>query len=273
MVRRIFGDRQVLYVTSEQFLAQPEHWIEEARQQEGDFGEDIPDKRVIAFASYSGGTGKTTLALDTATHFARRTGDPVMLVEFTYGISSLAAMTGLDMPHLFDLTTMLDVEPAQWKGVTLAPMDYEYCQDLPIPQIARYLREETRRHVLTVVDTAWPHALVGAIEREVDEWFVVATPRVDAAENAQKLRSELKTGRVSLIVNKKGNIVDSLALSNMERALDLAEIRQPDRFEGKLGKKVLLHTYGKTWRQNYEKDFFENLRDRLNLGRNPDLHT
>lgn len=266
VLRRHFADHEVLHVSSEEFVAQPEYWKKEAEGQGRKTFTRIPDKRVIAFASYSGGTGKTTLALDTAVHFARRTGDPVLLTEFTYGVSSLAALTGLDMPHLFDLTTMLDVEPTRWKGVTLAPMDYEYCQDLPIPQIAAYLKRESRRHVLTVVDTTWPHALVGAVRPEIDEWFVVATPRVDAAENAEKLVSELHAGRVSLVVNKKGNLGDSLALLNTERALDLPEIRQPDRFEGKLGKQVLSHTYGKAWGQ-YEKGFIENLRGRLGIGR------
>jgi len=262
MIRRVFAEQEVLFASSTEFLAQPEHWVEEALQIKGELTK-LPKKRVIGFASYSGGTGKTTLALDTAIHFMRRTSMPVLVTEFTYGVSSLAALTGLEMPHFFDLATMLDVEAERWKGVTLAPMDYEYCQDLPIPQVAGYLRQEMSKHVLTVVDTAWPHALVGAVRDEIDEWFVVATPRVDAVENARKLREELNPGKASIIINQKGSLIDSLALSDVERALDLPEIRQPDRFEGKLGKEILSQTFGsKTWRQ-YEKGFIDNLRDRL----------
>lgn len=266
MIRRIFAEQEVLFASSEEFLAQPEHWVEEALRVKGELTR-LPKKRVIGFASYSGGTGKTTLALDTAIHFARRTDMPVLVTEFTYGISSLTALTGLDMPHFFDLATMLDVEAARWKGVTLVPMDYEYCQDLPIPQVAGFLKKEISKHVLTVVDATWPHALVAAVRDEVDEWFAVATPRVDAVENAEKLQAELNPGKTSIIINRKGKIVDSLALSDVDRALDLPDIRQPDRFEGKLGKEVLSQTYGsKTWRQ-YEKGFIDNLRDRLTPGR------
>jgi len=266
MIRRIFAEKEILFASSAEFLAQPDHWIEEGLQVRGELTK-LPSKRVIGFASYSGGTGKTTLALDTAIHFARRTGMPVLVTEFTYGVSALSAVTGLDIPHFFDLATMLDVEAARWKGVTLAPMDYEFCQDLPIPQIARYLKREIDRHVLTVVDATWPHALLGAVQDAVNEWFAVATPRVDAVENAQKLYKELNPGKASMVINRKGKVLDSLALSDVNRALDLPDVRQPDRFEGKLGREILSQTYGsRTWRQ-YEKGFIDRLRDRLNPNR------
>ncbi|MGD9029158.1 MAG: hypothetical protein PVG25_05055 [Anaerolineae bacterium] len=266
MLRRVFAEKEILFVGSEEFLSQPDHWIEQARRLRGQLTR-LPKKRVIGFASYSGGTGKTTLSLDTALHFARRTGMPVMIAEFTYGVSALAALTGLDMAHLFDLATQLDVEAARWKGVTIVPMDYESCQDLPIQRIERYLQEEANRHVLTVVDVIWPHALVNAIQQGVNEWFAVATPRVDAVSNAQKLRDEIGGNRASIIVNRKGGVVDSFALSDVESALDLPEIRRPDQYDGRLGKQVLSLTYGpKTWRK-YEKGFIDRVRDRLAPGR------
>lgn len=269
MVRRVFAENDVLFASSEEFLGQPEHWIERAQRVGGHLTR-LPDKRAIAFVSYSGGTGKSTLALDTALHFARRTRMPVMIAEFTYGVSALAAMTGLEMPHLFDLATQLDVEAARWKGVTLAPMDYENCQDLSIQQIGRYLKQQMNSHVLTIVDSLWPHGLLPAVDRHVDDWFAVATPRVDAVENAKKLRHELDTGRSSIIINRKGGVVDSFALSEVDAALELPEIRQPDRFEGKLGKPVLSLTYGsKTWRK-YEKGFIDRLRGLIAPGRSGD---
>lgn len=266
MIRRVLAEKGILFASSEEFLAQPERWINDAKAVRGQFTR-LPEKRGIAFVSYSGGTGKTTLALDTALHFARRTKMPVMIAEFTYGVSALAALTGLEMPHLFDLATQLDVEAARWKGVTLAPMDYENCQDLSIRQIGRYLEEQMNRHVLTIVDSPWRHGLIGAVQENVDEWFVVATPRVDAVQNAQKLLEELGDSRASIIVNRKGGVVDRFALSELDSALDLEEIRQPERFEGKLGKQVLSLTYGsKTWRR-YEKGVIDRLRDLIAPGR------
>ncbi|MGD2176520.1 MAG: hypothetical protein PVG71_01735 [Anaerolineae bacterium] len=266
MLRRVFAEKEVLFASSEEFLSQPDHWIEEARRVRGQLTK-LPKKRVIAFTSYAGGTGKTTLSLDTALHFARRTAMPVLALEFTYGVSALAALTGQEMAHLFDLATQLEVEAARWKGVTLVPMDYESCQDLPVQHIGRYLQEEINRHVLTVVDVTWPHALIGAVQREVDEWFAVATPRVDAVGNAKKLRDELGGNRASIIVNMKRGVVDSFALSNVESTLDLPEVRRPDQYDGKLGKQVLSLIYGpKTWRK-YEKGFIDRVRDRLAPGR------
>jgi hypothetical protein len=189
-----------------------------------------------------------------------------MIAEFTYGVSALAELTGLEMPHLFDLATQLDVEASSWKGVTLVPMDFETCQDLPIQRIGRYLQEEMNRHVLTVIDATWPHPLIGAVQQEVDEWFAVATPRVDAAANARKLRDELGD-RASIIVNGRAGVVDAFAVSQLKQAHTLPKIRQPDRFEGKLGKQVLSLTYGpKTWRR-YEKGVIGRLRDRIAPGR------
>ena len=262
LIRRVFAEEEVVFASSADFLAEPDRWIDEARRKKGKLMR-LPDKRVIGFTSYSGGTGKTTLALDTALHFARRTGRGVAIVEFTYGVSALHALTGLEMPHLFDLATQLDVEAARWKDVTLVPMDYKNCQDLPVDQLRRYLKEQIDIHVLTIIDSRWPHGLIGAAQREVDEWFVVATPRVDAVNNAKKLRDELGENKASIIINGKGRIVDSLALTGTERALDLPQLRQPDRFEGKLGKKLLSLAYGaKTWRR-YEKGLIVRLRDRL----------
>ena len=263
LIRRVFAEEEVVFASSEEFLAQPERWIEEARGKGGALAGPLPETKVIGFTSYSGGTGKTTLALDTALHFARQTGRAVAIAEFTYGVSALRALTGLEMPHLFDLATQLDVEAARWKDVTLVPMDYENCQDLPIDQLRSYLKEQIDVHVLTIIDSQWPHGLIGAAREAVDEWFVVATPRVDAVDNAKKLRDELGEKKASIIINSKGKVVDSLALTGTERALDLPEVRQPDRFEGKLGKKVLSLAYGpKTWRR-YEKGLIIRLRDRL----------
>jgi hypothetical protein len=265
MLRRVFAEKDILFASSDEFLSQPEHWIEEASRVRGRLTK-LPKKRVIALTSYSGGTGKTTLALDTALHFARRAKTPVMIAEFTYGVSALAELTGLEMPHLFDLATQLDVEASSWKGVTLVPMDFETCQDLPIQRIGRYLQEEMNRHVLTVIDATWPHPLIGAVQQEVDEWFAVATPRVDAAANARKLRDELGD-RASIIVNGRAGVVDAFAVSQLKQAHTLPKIRQPDRFEGKLGKQVLSLTYGpKTWRR-YEKGVIGRLRDRIAPGR------
>lgn len=266
MLQGLLAESGVPFVSSTDFLAEPERWITEARRVKGEIT-PLPDKKTIAFVSYSGGTGKTTLALDTALYFARRTKLPTLLTEFTYGESALAAVTGVEMPHLFDLATQPDAEAVTWHGVTLVPMDYEHCSDLSIHLISKYLKEQIAEHVLTVVDSHWPHALIEAIKDEVDQWFAVATPRADTVENARKLKEELGA-KAAIILNQKGGALDSLALSGVERALDLPYIRQVDRFEGQLGKLILAQTYGpQNWRRYEPQSFIARLGHTLGFGR------
>jgi hypothetical protein len=82
-------------------------------------------------------------------------------------------------------------------------------------------------------------------------------------ENAEKLSAELGP-KAEILVNRKGGVVDSLALSGIERALEIPEVREPDRWSGDLGKRVLLHTYGKgTWGKYEPRKLFAGLRRRL----------
>jgi hypothetical protein len=265
MVRDLLKNSDVPYATSDEFLAEPDRWIMEARRVRGEIT-GLPSKRTVGFTSYSGGTGKTVLSIDTARHFARRTRLPVLLTEFSYGESAITALIGDDVPHLFDLATQPDAEPASWGGVTVVPMDYENCRDLSSQLIGKYLRERMAEHVLTVIDAQYPHALLSAIEDEIDQWFVVTTPRPDAVENARKLKDELGR-RADVVLNQKGTL-DSIALSGMERALDLPDVGQADRFEGKLGKSILAETYGeRNWRQ-YEPNFIARIGRTFGFSRN-----
>jgi hypothetical protein len=262
MLRGILSDSEVPFVSSEEFLAEPDSWLSEARRLGGDTSE-LPTKRTIAFVSYSGGVGKTVLALDTAAHFARRSKLPVCVLEFTYGESAIGSLVGANPPALFELATQPDVEPLVWNGVTLVPMDYDNARDLSIQLLGKYLKDLMREHVLTVIDAHWPHALIGAVRDDIDRWYVVATPRPDAVENAQKLAAELGP-KANVVLNQKGGMVDSLALSGIDRALELPVVKEPDRWEGNLGRKVLMHTYGeKTWGVYEPTGFFTGLRKRF----------
>jgi hypothetical protein len=262
MLRGILSDSAVPFVSSEEFLAEPDRWLTEARRLGGDSSE-LPTKRTVSFVSYSGGVGKTVLAMDTAAHFARRTKLPVCLLEFTYGESAISALSGVTPPALFELATQPDVEPLNWNGVTLVPMDYDNARDLSIQLLGKYLKDMMREHVLTVIDAHWPHALIGAVRDEIDRWYVVGTPRPDAVENATKLAVELGPKAV-VVLNQKGGLVDSLALSGIERAVELPVVKEPDRWQGNLGKKILLNAYGEaTWGQYEPAGLFSGFRKRF----------
>lgn len=270
MLRGLLTESSVMFVSSADFLVRPQHWLDEARRA-GGLATDLPKKRVVAFVSYSGGTGKTTLAIDTALYFARRTKLPVFLTEFAYGESAIAPLTDANAPQLFDLVTQSDVQPAKYKGVTVAPMDYENCRDLSAQLVTRWLREQIDSHVLTVIDGHWPHALLGgagSIREEIDDWFVLAAPRPDAVENGLKLRDELGR-KAKLVLNLKSGTLDSLTLNGIKRDLDLPRIKQPDRFEGKLGRMILAQTYGReTWRKYEPQTFVDSIRSAFGGNRN-----
>lgn len=262
MLRGILSDSDVPFVSSEEFLAEPDSWLMEARRLGGESSE-LPTKRTIAFVSYSGGVGKTVLAMDTAAHFARRTKLPVCLIEFTYGESAVTALAGADIPALFELATQPDVDPYVWENVTLIPMDYDNSRDLSIQLLGKYIKDVMREHVLTVIDAHYPHALLGAVRDEIDRWYVVSTPRPDTVENAEKLKAELGPKAV-VVLNQKGGIGDSLSLSGIERAVELPVVKEADRWKGDLGKKILFHTYGdRTWRAYEPQGFWSGLRGRF----------
>jgi hypothetical protein len=255
MLRGILSDSEVPFVSSEEFLAEPDSWLKEARRLGGE-ATDLPTKKTVALVSYSGGVGKTVLGLDTAAHFARRAKLPVAFLEFSYGESAVSALVGQSLPALFELATQPDVEPTVWNGVTLVPMDYDNSRDLSIQLLGKYLKDVMREHVLTVIDAHWPHALIGAVRDEIDRWYVVATPRPDAIENAEKLAAELGP-KAAVILNQKGGMVDSLALSGIERAVELPRVKEADRWQGSLGRKILTHTYGEaTWAPYEPKSMF-----------------
>lgn len=263
MLRGILSERgSVTFISGEEFLAEPDAWLKEAQLRAGNTTE-LPSKRTVALVSYSGGVGKTVLALDTAVHFARRAKLPVVLLEFTYGESAISSLVGTNIPALFELATQPDVDPTVWEGVTLVPMDYDNSRDLSIQLLGKYLKDIMKEHVLTVIDAHWPHALIGAVRDEIDRWYVVTTPRPDAVENAEKLLAELGP-KASILLNQKGGMVDSMALSGVERAVELPVVKEADRWKGDLGKRILLNTYGEgTWGQYEPKRMFAGLRTRL----------
>jgi hypothetical protein len=252
-------------LSSQEFLAQPERYLKALREGAKDADASLPlGRQCLAFVSYSGGTGKTTLALDTALHFARRIKRPVLLVEFTYGNSALTALTGRKLPSLYELATQLVAAPANWRGVSLIPMDYANCQDLSVQLFGQYLKMQMAAHDLTVVDSTWPHGLLSAIADEVDRWLVVTTRRSDALANARRLKAELGD-KATVILNRRER-ANGLDLAGLGKPWELPQVGHANRLEGELGQRILVQVYGvANWRE-YEPS---NLLATLSLGSRP----
>lgn len=237
-----------IFVTAAEFLDDPDGWLTQAQTMSPANGREPLPQRVIAFTSISGGVGLTSLALDTAHTFARHAQTAVALVEFTVGASALALNTNRDAPPLWDLINTPDLAPARWNGVDLYPMNYDHCQLLPEDQVGDYLKSRFANYNLIVIDAGhWPHPLMGPIVQElVDRWLVVAVPRPDAIENARILADRLGH-KASLILNQMGSLADQVAVLGFDHALKLPRLERVERYDGRLGHKILTHIYGRRW--------------------------
>jgi hypothetical protein len=264
--------------SSEEFLADPDARLK-AINKAGRM-RLLPEKYCIAFASYSGGTGRTTLALDTALSYAAVMKeyeekhkneiqisantvelDPAMVVELTHGTSSLISLTGLEMPSLYQLATQPEAQALKYKGVTLVPMDYENARMLSVDLLKGYLQQQMSQHRLTVVDCIWPHGLAKALVENVDLWVVLAANRPDAVVNAQKLYDELKAefseSQVWLASNQIVNVTRNKrgaknSPSDMTWNITLPHVSRPDDYQGELGRVVLSKVFHPVW-QEYDK--------------------
>ena len=260
LIRKLLDASDLVVCSSEEFLASPASYLEDKSLRKSTLA--FPAKRTIAFTSYSGGTGKTSLALDTAMHFCRQTRKaielPAAVFEFTYGCSAFQALLGDEQHSLGELMSQpQDLEPSEVNGVSLFPLNYGDMASFALPQVGEYMRRRTSHYVLTVVDTMWPHVYTSAIEGQVDLWVVVTTPRVDAVDNARQLRLELErdygSDKVVLAINQGGGLFASLALMGTEREIELPRVKHSDIiYGGNLGKVILGHLYGDLWR-GYER--------------------
>ena len=278
-IRRLLSSATLRQCSSQEFLASPEAYLSggDARRPSQRSGSRrwlpwrprslssrafaLPDKRTIALTSFSGGTGKTSLALDTALHFAAQTEHrlplPVSVFEFTYGGSALNALIRSDAPPVDELMRQPELEPSSFHGVTLYPMEYDAMRPIPVDRVRRYLQEQMSNHVLNVIDAIWPHGAVSLIGDDVDLWIVLTTPRIDAVENARKLQQRLAAeygeDKVVIAVNQMGGLGASLSLLGFDRDIEIPRIQEAEVFfGGRIGKQILGHTYNSLW-DDYER--------------------
>ena len=261
MVQKLLTAASVEQCSAAEFMAASDNYL--SGRKGAPRGYELPQKRTIAFTSYSGGTGKTSLSLDTALYFVRQTRKrlqlPAAVMEFTYGCSALQTLAAGEQPFLSELIGQPEREPYDFQGVHLYPMDYEAVRLMPPEQVSQYFRQQIGNHVLTIIDSSWPHGLSYTVGEEVDLWIVLSTPRIDAIENALKLRDDLALrygqDKVVIAMNQMGGFSDSLATASAQADIKIKIPRAPQSagfFDGRLGKEVLAYLYDPLW-QAYER--------------------
>jgi len=197
-------------VSQEVFLADSAEWLGRARLTSAKQISFLP-ARQINLVNWSGGVGKTTLAMAVCKRFVQNTGLPAALLELSMGGSALHARISPDLPEFFAIATHKE-NPALWNGVSLYPMDGRTIDVLwsEDPQGVRNLLTEIRRkHTLFVVDCFPGHPLFAELSKPMTGLvnMVVTSPRDDAILQARRLINEISEP-CHLILNMAKSVAD-----------------------------------------------------------------
>lgn len=212
-------------VTSpDSFQVAPDEWFGRARLTGSRQITYLPSRQVN-LVSWSGGVGKTTLAMAVARRFVERTGLPAAFLELSMGGSALQARISDKLPEFFAIATE-KAEPAIWQGVSLYPMDGRTLEVLwseDPDSVRRVLKDIRRRHTLLVVDGFPGHPLFPELSQSTPglNHLVVTTPRDDAVVQAQRLMKELPSP-AHMVMNMTRNLADR-AESGISIALPFRE--------------------------------------------------
>jgi hypothetical protein len=196
--------------SAEDFLERPDEWMAQARLTSARQVTILPSRQVN-LVNWSGGVGKTTLAMAICKRFVERTSLPAALLELGMGGCALHARVSADVPEFFTIATQ-NVPPARWHGVSLYPMDGRTADVMWSEEPERVLSviEETRKqHTLLVVDANPAHPLFGQLStpRPGRINLIVSSPRDDALLQAKRLADELGQD-AQLVLNMTRSLAD-----------------------------------------------------------------
>lgn len=210
LVQRTLEMSRLPVVSIEEFLAAPEEWIGRARLSSATKLSFLPPKQ-LNIVNWSGGVGKTTLAMTVCKRFVDQTGLPAALLELSMGGSALQARISPELPEFFTIATG-KTEPATWNGVNLYPMDGRSMEvlwgDDPV-KVQEFVSNIRKKHTLFVVDCFPGHPLFpflnGASSAAIS--IVTTTPRNDAVMQAKRLLKEVAQPAY-LVMNMTRSLAD-----------------------------------------------------------------
>jgi hypothetical protein len=244
----ILNRSHVPWTTPDGFLAEPMTWRSHALAASGNFQSFPP--ATAALTSYSGGVGKTTLSLDAAVRFAGCTKLPTAIVEFPYGPSALRVITGTtDGASFVDVVHNEHAVLPTWRGVTLVTVNYNDVGGLLKPEeVVQCFERIQAAHILTIVDSEFPHPWLEIIARQIGTFIIIAAPRADAWNNAAALKQWMDRApetfaRSQVVFNLVDGWGDRLTQMGLARTMDLPRIKNPERLDGRLGTQLLRAVY------------------------------
>ena len=122
------------------------------------------------------------------------------------------------------------------------------CGLLKPEEIAQAFARIQAAHILTLVDSEFPHSWLEAVARQIGHFLIVAAPRADAWNNAAVLKQWMQRvpemyAQPQVVFNMVDGWGDRLTQLGLERALDLPRIKNPEHFDGRLGTQLLRAIY------------------------------
>ena len=208
-------------VSVTEFLEQPDEWLSRARLASARPVTILP-ARQVNLANWSGGVGKTTLAMSICKRFVERTSLPAALLELGMGGCALQARVSEEIPEFFALSTQ-NAPAARWHGVSLYPMDGRTAEVMWAEEperVLRFIAEIRKQHTLLVVDAFPGHPLFDALSTPQPGRLnlIVTSPRDDTLLQARRLQEEL---------GKEAQVVLNMARSLADQAGTQAAVVLP----------------------------------------------
>lgn len=221
------------------FAADPGAWLARAGAASGISA--VLSPTAIAFASLSGGVGKTTLSLSLARYFRERTRLPVAVVELSSGPSAFLSLVSVNRGgHVYEVISQ--GKPwHSWDGITLAAMDWRFARMLDPGEVENAWRGLIAEHILTIFDAPAYHPLFPAVER-LARVVVVSDVRPDALANAVFL-----AGKDGDILVNRGGLTARLALDRPPVAV-IPHVENAASYPGSIGRRLMSVAYP-GWRE------------------------
>jgi cellulose biosynthesis protein BcsQ len=225
--------------TPEAMLATPEEWISSARLSSRKKLQYLPSRFVLV-GGWSGGVGKSTLALAVARRFRERN-LPTAFFEASEGGSYLVSRLGPQLNTLYDVITG-EQQPSDWEGIKLFPMDYRSSQVLSEDErLPGFLAALKTGYTLVVVDASPSHPFWPRLLDLATTVLIVTAPREESLYQAETLLKELapvRSARPELQVHLIMNMVRTLGQRIGSAGLVSASLPHNERWANNLDRSL-----------------------------------